>query len=172
MDDASPTELISALSWLRWLRVVSRRSSFRFRDPATSPAELMTALEVRFVLTGIVEITSEALALSIELIRTETGAVIWSNRFAGALSGILEIRAEIVKDAASVMEIHISYADALEEAARRAHIANDTDPRDPFSNDNMARVHWLQGDIDGLSDWLDRAMTINPNYAQGNYAMS
>lgn len=33
----------------------------------------------------------------------------------------------------------------------------------------MARVKWLQGDLDEGLHWLDRALAINPNYAQSHY---
>lgn len=56
-----------------------------------------------------------------------------------------------------------------EESARRA---NDIDPHDPFANYNLARVHWLRGDIEGFGALLDRALTINPNFAQGTYSRS
>jgi hypothetical protein len=34
----------------------------------------------------------------------------------------------------------------------------------------MGRSHWLTGDLDVAGEWLDRATTLNPNYAQGFYA--
>ncbi len=247
IGDAIPAELISAFSRLRWLMVTSRGSSVRFRDPATSHEELRNALGVRYALLGTVEALGEMLTKSVELIRTDTGAVIWSSRYASALAEIHDIRAEIVHHTVAALEIHIPFSEAsiartldpdqigawshfhlglqrlyrfnqadnlvaadhfqraleletdfarahaglsfvhwqtaflhfgedraapLGQAAEHARIANNIDPHDPFANYNMARVHWLQGDVDGFSDWLDRAVSINPNYAQGTYAMA
>ena len=247
IGDAIPAELISAFSRLRWLMVTSRGSSFRFRDPATSHETLRNALGVRYALLGTVEALGDMLTISVELIRTDTGAVIWSSRYASALAEIHEVRTEIVHHTVAALEIHIPFSEAsiartlapdqigawshfhlglqrlyrfnqadnlvaadhfrraleletdfarahaglsfvhwqtaflhfgedrtapLAEAAEHARIANDIDPHDPFANYNMARVHWLQGDVDGFSDWLDRAVSINPNYAQATYAMA
>ena len=44
------------------------------------------------------------------------------------------------------------------------------DPIDPFVNFTMGRTFWLQGDLDASLPWFDRAITVNPNYAQGIYA--
>ena len=44
------------------------------------------------------------------------------------------------------------------------------DPLDPFGNFNLARTHWLQGNPDAGLEMLDRAIQINPNFAQGYYA--
>lgn len=59
--------------------------------------------------------------------------------------------------------------DAL-RARRYAEQAMSIDPLDPFSNFNMGRAHWLSGDVDAGLGWLDRAIALNPNYAQGIYA--
>jgi len=44
------------------------------------------------------------------------------------------------------------------------------DPLDPFSNFAIGRVHWIESDIAGGAGWLDRAVSLSPNYAQGIYA--
>lgn len=247
IGDAIPAELISALSRLRWLFVTSRGSSFRFRDAAATPEALRDTLGVRYALTGTVEMLGDMLTVSPELARTDTGAVIWSNRYATALSGIHEVRSEIIRDVVGALEIHIPYTEAAiartlapdqigawshyhiglqhlyrfnrsdnQEAARhfahalelepefaRAHAglsfthwqtafmhfgddriqlldmaeatalrANDIDPHDPFAIYNLARVHWLRGDIAGFSELLDESLTINPNFAQASYAQA
>jgi TolB-like protein len=57
------------------------------------------------------------------------------------------------------------------QAARRfAQQAIDLDPLDPFVNFTMGRSFWLEGDLEGSLPWLDRAVLISPNYAQGIYA--
>jgi TolB-like protein/DNA-binding winged helix-turn-helix (wHTH) protein len=59
--------------------------------------------------------------------------------------------------------------DAL-KARRYAEQAMSIDALDPFSNFNMGRAHWLTGDVETSLGWLDRAINLNPNYAQGIYA--
>ncbi len=44
------------------------------------------------------------------------------------------------------------------------------DPIDPFANFTMGRSFWLEGDLDSSLAWIERATSINPNYAQGIYA--
>ena len=247
IGDAVPAELISALSRMRWLFVTSRGSSFRFRDPATSPRILRDALGVRYAMTGTVEVLGDMLTISTEVTRTDTGAVIWSNRYATSLAEIHEVRRDIVRDTVAALEIHIPHTEAaiaqtmapdqigawshfhlglrrlyrfnqadntvaaehfaralelepefarahaglsfthwqtafmhfgedraapLEAARKSAERATDIDFHDPFANYNMARVLWLTGDVDAFAEWLDRALTINPNFAQGSYALS
>ena len=55
-------------------------------------------------------------------------------------------------------------------ARRHAERGLDLDPIDPFVNFTMGRSFWLEGELDAGLPWLDRAIEVNPNYAQGIYA--
>jgi TolB-like protein/Tfp pilus assembly protein PilF len=57
-------------------------------------------------------------------------------------------------------------------ARRSAERAVELDPLDPFANFTLGRSHWLLGDLAGSSEWLDRAVSINPNFAQGLYSQA
>jgi len=46
----------------------------------------------------------------------------------------------------------------------------DLDPLDPFVNFTMGRTYWLESDLDRAYGWLERAISLCPNYAQGLYA--
>lgn len=59
---------------------------------------------------------------------------------------------------------------AVDAARRHAVRGVELDPLDPFANFALGRVHWIEGDIIGGAGWLDRAIALSPNYAQGFYA--
>jgi TolB-like protein len=59
---------------------------------------------------------------------------------------------------------------AIDKARRSAETAIALDPFDPFCNLVTGRVAWLTGNLEGARPWLDRAIELNPNYAQGKYA--
>jgi DNA-binding winged helix-turn-helix (wHTH) protein len=59
---------------------------------------------------------------------------------------------------------------AVARAARFAELALEHDPLDPFCNLVMGRALWLNADLDTSLVWLDRAVALNPNYAQGKYS--
>ncbi len=45
----------------------------------------------------------------------------------------------------------------------------DLDPLDPFVNLTMGRAEWLEGNLEGSMPWLDRAVSLSPNYAFAIY---
>lgn len=59
---------------------------------------------------------------------------------------------------------------AAQNARRHAERGLELDPLDPFANFTMGRTFWLSDEPDIAADWLARATSLNPNYAQGFYA--
>lgn len=110
--DAIPAELISSLSRLRWLRVVARGSTFRFRDREPDFATLRDSLRASYCLSGVVEIFGKNLAVEVELVDTLSGAVIWSERFPTRLDNVHEIRSRIVSEVIAALELHIPLNEA------------------------------------------------------------
>jgi DNA-binding winged helix-turn-helix (wHTH) protein/tetratricopeptide (TPR) repeat protein len=63
--------------------------------------------------------------------------------------------------------------DSLKEiglATKHAEKSIEIDRLDPFANFVMGRSYWLRGQTAQSVPWLERAITLNPNYAQGFYA--
>ena len=63
--------------------------------------------------------------------------------------------------------------DRTEDVNKAVHHAEHAlllDPLDPFANLNMGRSHWLTDEVDASLGWLDRAVQLNPNYAQALYS--
>lgn len=110
--DAIPHELIAELSRLRWLFVTARGSSFRLRTPEVGIEEIGRLLGVRYCLSGTVEVAGSRLTVTVELVDTRTGSVVWADRFAGALGDVHEVRAEIRSRVLGALEIRIPLHEA------------------------------------------------------------
>jgi TolB-like protein len=243
--DALPHDLIAELSRLRWLFVIARGSSFRFRGEDAQLDRVRAALGVRYCLSGGVEIQGAAMVVTVELSDTQEEGVVWSERFHGEVGAVHGIRQKIVQEVTSGLELQIPlhearrarlsspenldawsayhlglhqmyrfskegnalaaalferaiareagvarahaglsfthfenaflhFADDVAGAAalaqRQAETSLEHDPLDPFCNLVMGRVFWLRGDLEASLPWLDRAVRLNPNYAQGRYS--
>lgn len=117
LADAIPAELISALSRLRWARVIARGSSFRFSPETVSPADAGRQLNARYLVAGGVEAFGEMMTVSVELLLAENGELVWSDRFAGSLTDIHAIRRDICAAVLAAMELELPAFEA--DAARR-----------------------------------------------------
>ena len=243
--EALPHDLIAALSRLRWLFVIARGSSFRFRGAEATLARVREALNVRYVLSGAVEIAGADMAITVELADARDEGVLWSDRFRGRLEGVHDIRDQVVQAVIGALELQIplnearrarltspsnldawsayhlglhhmyrfnregtaraaalfEQAIALEPGFARAHaglsfahfesaflkFADDParaaelaracaeaglekDELDPFCNLVMGRAFWLTAELEASLSWLERAVALNPNYAQAKYS--
>lgn len=242
VGEALPHDLIVALSRLRWLFVIARGSSFRFRADEIEQAR--KTLNVRYCLTGTVEVSNTVLRIGVELSDAESG-IVWSETYRGEAGAVHDICDDIVRAVVNALELQIprneaalgaqkqpenldawsayhlglhhmyqfnregnaraqllfERAIALEPGFARAqaglsftHFENaflrfaddqanaaalaerhakkgiEDDPLDPFCNLVMGRVSWLHGDLEASLPWLDRAIMLNPNYAQAKYS--
>ena len=64
-------------------------------------------------------------------------------------------------------------SDIDSEAIRARQLAEralELDAADPFANLVYGRSMWLADDFSGSLSWIDRALLLNPNYAQASYA--
>jgi TolB-like protein len=112
LGEAVPHDIIAALSRQRWLKVISRGSSFRFREANPDIAEVGRALDVRYCLTGDVGVDDRSVSVSVELSDTGDGSVVWSERFNAGLAEIHEVRAAITGSVAAALEMRVPVNEA------------------------------------------------------------
>lgn len=58
----------------------------------------------------------------------------------------------------------------IKRAREFARRGVEIDPLDPFVNFTMGRSYWLDAGLDEALSWLQRSVSLSPNFAQGNYA--
>ncbi len=167
--DAIPAELISCLSRLRWLKVVSRGSSFRFRQDDPDLTAIHQVLGVNYCLTGLVEIFGAVIAVSVELSDTRSQTVIWSERFSGTVNDVNQTRNDIVTHLISALELHVPLNEA--ERARLRPPEN----LDAWSIYHLGLQHMYRFNrADNLiaAGHFERATKLEPGFARAFAARS
>ncbi|MDB5425322.1 MAG: transcriptional regulator domain protein [Phenylobacterium sp.] len=114
LADALPHDIIAELSRLRWLFVIARASSFRFRGAEAQIPRVRAALNVRYCLSGVVDVDAGVMTVAVELCETDSGGVVWSERFRSSVGAVHEIRERIVQAVTGALELQIP----LNEASR------------------------------------------------------
>lgn len=128
-------ELITELARLRWLLVIARGSSFRFRQEEVDLREVGQLLGVRYCLTGSVEISGQQLAVTTDLVDARRGEVFWSERYSGYVDDVHAVRSEIRSRILTSLEIQIP----LHEAASARLLS--TDNLDAWSAYHLGLQH-------------------------------
>ena len=94
-SDGLVEDIISALSCLPELVVISRTSMLRYRGRVQDPRQIRRDLRVRYMLSGSVRRAGDKVRLSAELADCESGATMWSDRFAGEAADLFELQDEL-----------------------------------------------------------------------------
>lgn len=112
IGDAIAHDLIASLSRLRWLFVIARGSSFRFRAPNVDIDEIGRLLKVGYCLTGIVDIFGSAITIIVELVDTRTGSILWGDHIDVRIDDIHAVRGKVVAEIVAALEIQIPLNEA------------------------------------------------------------
>lgn len=162
VGDGLADEIIASLSRLRWLRVIARESSFRFRQEGVDLDAIRRVLGAGYVLTGRVEHSGARLIVAVTLIDTGTGAVVWADRFTPLLDDLHEARQDIVDAVVSALDLQIPQAEAV--AARD----KPTEALDAWGAYHLGMSHlhrYNPHDNAVASTLLERATTLDPGFA-------
>jgi TolB-like protein/tetratricopeptide (TPR) repeat protein len=105
-SDGVTEEILHRLSSLKALHILSRTSSFAFRNSNEGPARISEILGVRYLLHGSVRRDNNIVRVTARLI-DDTGYQVWSETFDRKLEGIFAIQSEIASTVASRIERQI-----------------------------------------------------------------
>ena len=105
-SDGVSDEILHRLSSLNALHVLSRASSFVFRDSNEGPVRISEILGVRYLLHGSVRRDNNLVRVTAYLV-DDAGKQVWSETFDRELEGIFKIQSEIANTVASRIERQI-----------------------------------------------------------------
>ena len=91
-------EIIAALSRSAELNVISRLSTTVFRGREASVAEVSRYLTANYVLSGAYRTVGSKLRINVELAKTDSGTIVWSDTMEGDVEAIVSGRDGIVND--------------------------------------------------------------------------
>jgi len=169
LEEAIPRELISTLASLRWIRVISHGSAFRFRGRHIDLAEVNRILDAHYCLTGVVELAGRIVTIDTELSDARTGEVIWAMRKSADIDDIHTLRAEIAANVTMVAELEIPQ----HETASIGYLGAEN--LDAWSAMHLGFRHMSQFSRSGnqiAEQMLGRAIETDPSLARAYAGMA
>ncbi|MFQ5608982.1 MAG: tetratricopeptide repeat protein, partial [Woeseiaceae bacterium] len=94
-SDGIAEELLNALAQVPELRVISRSSSFSFKDKDVAVPAVAEALNVAYVLEGSVRKDADQVRITAQLIEAGTDFHVWSETYDREIDGIFDVQDEI-----------------------------------------------------------------------------
>ena len=159
-SDGITEDLIDALGRTPGLRVTSRATAFRFRDPAQDVREIGAALGVTEIVEGRIRRAGDRLRVSATLVEAATGFQRWSERYDRDMKDLFEIQDEIVSALAAALTPALM---GQKRAVRRP-----TDNLEAYEFYLKGRHYWHQRSPSTLKlaiQSFERAIQLDADYA-------
>lgn len=162
LGDGISEEVLNALSKLPGLNVIGRASSFQFRGDSIDAGKVGRALNVRNLLAGTVQRAGDDLRITVELIDTETGKQLWSERYDRTFKNLFALEDDISGE--------VSKALALRLGAAAGQPLVDVATANPHAHDLYLRARELaylsdEASLNRAVVLFNQAITEDPNYA-------
>lgn len=121
--DGVTDTLITELSRLPELLVISRQSSFAYRNVTRKAEEIARELGVKYLVEGSVQRAASHVRIIAQLIDAGSGAHLWAERFDRELKDIFQVQDDVVRHILAVLQVRITAA--LEHTPARSIEAHD-----------------------------------------------
>src|ERR1700690_947672 len=111
LSDGLTESLIGTLSQLPDVKVMARRTVFRFKNSEEDPQKIGKELNVSSVLMGRVTQHGDTVAVQADLVNAADGSEVWGSHYERKMADVTQVQSDITRDIASKLQIHAS-ADA------------------------------------------------------------
>ncbi|MGD8696963.1 MAG: adenylate/guanylate cyclase domain-containing protein [Gammaproteobacteria bacterium] len=160
--DGLAEDLITSLAALRVYPIISRNSSFAYKDKPTDPRQAGKDLGAHYIVTGSVRKVGDRIRVNAELVDSGDGRQVWSGRYDREISDIFEVQDEITASIAGAVGPALFQSEML-HAIRRA-------PKNADAWDCVHRGMWhlYRYTRDGVAKaraWAARALELQPDSA-------
>lgn len=104
IGDAVADDIANGLANIRWLPVISRSSAFQFRDDKMDALTAGRALGAGYVVSGTIAREGSIIRLSAALEDIKLGRLLWTRRFDGEISNVLELQKKVGSQIITILE--------------------------------------------------------------------
>jgi TolB-like protein/Tfp pilus assembly protein PilF len=155
-------EILNLLSKIHDLKVISRRSTQRYQNAPESLPEIARQLGVAHVLEGTIQKSADQVRVHVQLIRAESDAHVWSEKYDRKLTDIFAVESEIANSIAAALQAKLTGAE------RQAIAAQPTENSEAHQLYLRGLYYWnkfLAPGFEKSGAYFQQAIDLDPGYA-------
>jgi TolB-like protein/class 3 adenylate cyclase/Tfp pilus assembly protein PilF len=160
--DGLAEDLITSLASLRTYPVISRNSSFSYKDTNTDPRRIGHELGAHYVVAGSVRKSGRRVRVTAELVDAVDGHQVWSGRYDREMSDIFELQDELTLAIAGAVGPALSKSE-IRHAIRRP--IQSLDAWDCVHRGMWHMFQYTREHNEEARSWARRAIELAPDYA-------
>ena len=111
ISDGITEDITTALSRVRWFRVIARNSTFVYKGRSVDVRQVARDLDVRYVVEGSVRKAGSRVRLSAQLIEGAKGDHVWAKQYDRELDDIFEVQDELTQTIVAAIEPELGRAE-------------------------------------------------------------
>jgi adenylate cyclase len=160
--DGIQEEILTRLSRIGDLKVISRRSTERFRDTGEHIPDIAKQLGVAHMLEGSVQRAGYKVRVHVQLIDAEHDVHLWAERYDRELVDIFAVESEIAENIANALQAKLTRAE------RRAITSRPTRNLEAYQLYLKGRHQWKNFFAPGyerVREYFEQAAALDPSYA-------
>jgi len=157
--DGLTEDLIHALSLQSFYRVLSRSSTFSFKDKCLSPRLIAREIDATYLVRGSVRRSGTKIRVTAELIAPESGEHLWAGRYDRDIGDLFVMQDEITTDLSAALAPEIYRAEA--SAPARTSSA-DLTAWDRFLRGLSHYYRQTKQDFEASIDLFRQAIALDP----------
>jgi adenylate cyclase len=159
------SDIVATLAKHRWLIVLSRTATARFKRATSNLAEIAAETGAHYVVEGSVRRAGERMRVGVQLTNAASGNCIWSEQYERQSSDLFEIQDDIVQTLSARIEPEIGY-----EERRRIARAGSTDLR-AWECYHLGIAHFFKftgPDNIKAQTYLQQARKLDPDFGEAH----
>ncbi|MEM9321602.1 MAG: hypothetical protein AAGA41_02125 [Pseudomonadota bacterium] len=171
LADGIPTELLTALRGIDSIRVVSRTSSFAFRDSGMRSPEIAELLDVDHIVEGAVQRTAGRVRIQAALINVRTDETLWSDSYTEPARDAFALQDDITRRIAAALRVTIGE----DGEARIEQVFSATDNEAAYDKFLLGEHLWHLRGEDNIREaigHLEDAIEMEPNFGRAQALLS
>ena len=167
--DGIAEDIITALSKFRWLLVIARNTTFKYKGRSSDVKQIAGELGVRYLLEGSVRKAVNRVRITAQLINATTGIHIWAEHYDRELVDIFTVQDEITQNVISSIHPKLDWAE-IQRAQQKP--AESLDAWDYVLRGRWhLRLYTAEGNYEARQ-LFKKALEVDPNYVPALTAMS
>ena len=163
--DGLATELISALSNVKALRVTDQQTTKEYKSYKGHLTMYAREMSIRYFIQGSVRKFGDQIKISVSLLDIETGDHLWQDSLKGTMDGIFDIQEKVAEKVVEGLRVHLA-RDEREKLAER-----DTKNAEAYEL-YMKAIEYFQRhtkeDFRHAVQLSTEAIQLDPNYASAH----
>jgi adenylate cyclase len=167
-SDGITEDVIAALGRFSNLLVISKSSSFPYRNSNVAPAEIGRLLNARYLLDGSIRRSGNRVRVGVQLTEATTGRLVWSETYNAEIDDIFAVQETIAKSVVGAAAVGLT---RFEQERALAKPTGNLAAYEYVLRGRGVLSHDTRESNDEASELFQRAIDLDPSYADAYAAL-